>query len=112
MSGTGAESRTSTPQTALPYGGGFSFPSGHVVTYIANFGMPAYLAGIDLRDRPARAIVIAPWMGLLVLIGPSRVYIGAHWASDVLGAYLLGSLWPSAGPLAHVAWLDQRVAPE
>ena len=30
--------------------------------------------------------------GLVVLIGASRIYLGQHWASDVLGAYLLGSL--------------------
>ena len=30
---------------------------------------------------------------LIMLIGPSRVYLGAHWASDVLGSYIIGVLW-------------------
>ena len=30
---------------------------------------------------------------LIVLIGPSRVFLGAHWASDVIGGYLIGTIW-------------------
>jgi membrane-associated phospholipid phosphatase len=32
---------------------------------------------------------------MVLLIGPSRIYVGQHWASDVLGAYLLGTVWLS-----------------
>jgi undecaprenyl-diphosphatase len=30
---------------------------------------------------------------LIVLIGPSRIFLGAHWASDVLGGYIIGMIW-------------------
>ena len=45
---------------------------------------------------------------MLLLIGPSRIYMGAQWTSDVLGAYLLGGLWLSVVLRAYVAWLDRE----
>jgi len=38
-------------------------------------------------------MVIATCSALVMLIGPSRVYLGAHWASDVVGSYIIGVLW-------------------
>jgi membrane-associated phospholipid phosphatase len=74
---------------------GYSFPSGHVMAYIAYWGL-LFAFGVILFQgrhwwRTALLIVSAAFV---VLIGPSRVYLGDHWASDVLGAYLLGGvLW-------------------
>ena len=88
--------------------GGYSFPSAHVVSYVSGFGFLAYLAGIDLSSPALRALIIGSCLGMLLLIGPSRIYMGAHWASDVLGAYLLGGLWLSVVLRAYVAWLDHE----
>jgi undecaprenyl-diphosphatase len=74
---------------------GYSFPSGHVMAYIAYFGL-LFAFGVILFQgrhwwRTALLIVSAAFV---VLIGPSRVYLGDHWASDVIGAYLIGGvLW-------------------
>jgi len=70
---------------------GYSFPSGHVMAYIAYWGL-LFAFGIILfkgrhRWRTALLIISA---ALVVLIGPSRIYLGDHWASDVIGAYLIG----------------------
>ena len=46
---------------------------------------------MNLAGR-ARILVIAVCSILVLLIGPSRVYLGAHWASDVLGSYVIGAL--------------------
>jgi undecaprenyl-diphosphatase len=77
----------------LRHMGGYSFPSGHVVTYVAFFGFAAHLAGIDVHSPTLSWLIILPCAGMIALVGPSRIYLGAHWASDVLGAYLLGGLW-------------------
>jgi membrane-associated phospholipid phosphatase len=65
-----------------------SFPSGHVMFYVQLFGFLAWLAWRTERKK------IAFLSGLpILLVGPSRVYLGAHWSSDVLGGYLGGVLW-------------------
>ncbi len=70
----------------------YSYPSGHVLFFVVFFGFFAYLAWIHFTGR-GRVIVIAICGVLIVLIGPSRVFLGAHWASDVLGGYIIGTLW-------------------
>jgi undecaprenyl-diphosphatase len=69
-----------------------SFPSGHVMLYIGFYGFIGFLAFSLLKPSLKRSFLLAFFGGLVVLIGISRIYLGQHWASDVLGAYLLGSL--------------------
>ena len=70
----------------------YSYPSGHVLFFVVFFGFFAYLAWIHFAGR-TRVIVIAICGALILLIGPSRVFLGAHWASDVLGSYIIGTIW-------------------
>jgi undecaprenyl-diphosphatase len=71
--------------------GGSSFPSGHVITYMGIYGFLAYLAHTLLRPRAARRAIVAGLVGLLALVGPSRIHQGHHWPTDVTASYLLGS---------------------
>ena len=70
----------------------YSYPSGHVLFFVVFYGFFAYLAWIHFA-RWVRMIVIAICGTLIVLIGPSRIFLGAHWASDVLGSYIIGAIW-------------------
>jgi undecaprenyl-diphosphatase len=67
-----------------------SFPSGHVTSYVAFWGM-LFIFGTILFDgrRWWRIGLLVISAFFVVLIGPSRIYLGAHWATDVLGAYLI-----------------------
>ncbi len=70
-----------------------SFPSGHVTFFISFFGFLFFLAYVLLRRGPLRRAALA-LLGLAVaLVGVSRVYLGAHWPSDVAGSYLAGGMW-------------------
>ena len=75
----------------------FSYPSQHVVTYTVLFGAVGFLATRRWQGQSYRwpGLITA---GLLILmVGPSRVYLASHWPSDVLGGYLLGyAVWALA----------------
>jgi len=74
-------------QTAV----GYSFPSGHVMAYIAYWGLLFGFGVILFEGRHWwRTALLITSAAFVVLIGPSRVYLGDHWASDVIGAYLIG----------------------
>jgi len=67
----------------------YGFPSGHVYGDVLVYGAMAAVAAAYLHPRlvlPARAVAVA----IIVLAGPARIVVGAHWPSDVLGAYLWG----------------------
>lgn len=70
----------------------YSFPSGHVMFYIGFLGFVGFLAFSLLKPSLKRSVILVLFGGPVVFIGASRIYLGAHWVSDVLAAYLLGSL--------------------
>jgi len=80
------------PSDTFPFIDQYSFPSGHVLFFVVFFGFIAYLAWFCQTGR-VRMIIPALCCALILLIGPSRVYLGAHWSSDVLGSYIIGTLW-------------------
>ncbi|MBF8267824.1 MAG: phosphatase family protein [Dehalococcoidia bacterium] len=71
---------------------GLSFPSGHAFTAMVVFGLLYYLAPVLFPWRRAVLLVRISSPLLILLIGLSRVYLGAHWPSDVLGGFLVGGL--------------------
>ena len=73
--------------------GGTSFPSGHVLNYVGVYGFLGYLAHTWIQPKAVRRIVVGLIGSLLALVGPSRVYLGHHWFTDVSASYLLGFSW-------------------
>lgn len=80
--------------TAIIHHPTWSFPSGHAMGSLVGFGMLAYvLARFAGRTARARTVI---WTGaalLIVLIGASRLYLGVHYLSDVVGGYAVGATW-------------------
>jgi membrane-associated phospholipid phosphatase len=88
----------------------YSYPSGHVIFFVVFFGFFAYLSWKYFSGW-AQAIAIAVCATLIVLIGPSRVFLGAHWASDVVGSYIIGAIWLFVLIFAY-EWAKGRTRPD
>lgn len=71
----------------------FSFPSGHAASAMALYGSLALVILVRFRSRSLRALGVAIAFALITGIGLSRLILGAHFLSDVLGGYLLGIAW-------------------
>ena len=70
----------------------YSFPSGHVMLYIGFYGFLWFLAFTLLKRSWKRTLLLVLLGTLVALVGASRIYLGQHWASDILGAMLLGGV--------------------
>lgn len=75
------------------YSGLDSFPSGHVLWAIGFYGLLAILVMREVKVKWWRRILISLFLAIISLMGLSRIYLGAHWFSDVMGSYLIGSIW-------------------
>jgi undecaprenyl-diphosphatase len=79
-----------------------SFPSGHsMVSAIVFLTLGALLAG-TLKKRTERTYVMVLAMLLALMVGLSRIYLGVHWPTDVLGGWAVGTGW------ALVCWAISR----
>lgn len=84
--------------------GGFSFPSGHSMAAMAFFGLFIWVACRYVSHPVARRLLIAALGAMIVAVGFSRVYLGVHYASDVVGGFCASLIWLAAytkvaGPL-------------
>jgi len=71
--------------------GGHSFPSGHAYEAMVVFGFFIYLADVFIRGTRLRRFIQAFLACLILAMGLSRIYLGAHWPSDVLGSFLFAA---------------------
>ena len=72
---------------------GWSFPSGHAMGSFVTYGFLAYLLTRVPRVDVPRRTAVAVLAVLVLLIGFSRIYLGAHYLSDVIGGYAAAAVW-------------------
>jgi undecaprenyl-diphosphatase len=84
-----------------------SFPSGHTLHYTVFYGFLLFVVATNFKRSWPRAALLIIFALLILLVGPSRVYLGEHWPTDVLGGYLIGAL--CLGPLiGGYLWVKAR----
>ena len=71
----------------------YSFPSGHALFAACFYGALATVLAVELRSVAARRALWAGAMVAILCIGWSRINLGVHYPSDVLGGYLAGAAW-------------------
>jgi undecaprenyl-diphosphatase len=81
-----------------------SFPSGHVVQYTALFGTAFFLVYVLARPSTRRTAALSALAIPIALVGPSRLYLGQHWLSDVLGGYAVAAMLLVPYCWAYAKW--------
>ena len=83
--------------------GGYSFPSGHAMNAFAVYGIITFLLWRHIPSRLGRTILILISSGFIFMIGTSRIYLGVHYPSDIIGGYFASGFW-----LSLAIWFFQR----
>jgi undecaprenyl-diphosphatase len=86
---------------------GASFPSGHAFTALVLYGLLAYLVWQITQHAWARALAVVFALAATIGVGLSRIYLGVHWTTDVLGGWLAGAAW-LVFSVAIVRFLEAR----
>ncbi len=101
------------PRPSPIYGGveQFSFPSGHATLSIVAYGFLVFLLCRGEQQHHCKVFALAVVL-LIALIAFSRLYLGAHWLSDVLGGLSFGVAWVAALAVAYVYQIHEDLKPK
>jgi undecaprenyl-diphosphatase len=77
----------------LQHATGSAFPSGHSTQAAATYLALALVVAVLTDDRHIRAVTRTAAVVIITAVGVSRAYLGMHWATDVIGGWLLGTTW-------------------
>ncbi len=97
----------SRPLTAYYVEDSFSFPSGHAAFAIALYGFLVYVLFRHIKQWKYKISILLFGVIVILMIGFSRLYLGVHFLSDVLGGYLLGMFWLLIG-ITFAEFLQHR----
>lgn len=87
----------------IVHANGFSFPSGHSMAAFSLYGVIAFLLWRHISTSTGRGLLIIGSSAMILTIGVSRIYLGVHYPSDVLGGFLASGCW-----CAFSIWFYQR----
>lgn len=71
----------------------YSFPSGHTMASVSMYGLLIYLVWQTKWHKNIKILLTSFLSILIIAIGLSRIYLGAHYASDVIGSFIVSSIW-------------------
>ncbi len=88
-----------------------SFPSGHSLGSTVVLGVIAAVVVLHARRRAVRVVVVVLAALAVAAVGVSRLYLGVHWPTDVLGGWSLGLCWLTACLTAYTRWQHAPTPP-
>jgi undecaprenyl-diphosphatase len=89
----------------------FSFPSGHALVSSCFYGTLAAILTSRMHSGPAKTVIWAAAALVALVIGFSRIYLGVHYFSDVVGGYAAGLAWMGAVRGGLEIWLRRKGRP-
>ena len=95
------------PFFGLPPPGDYSFPSGHSLCSFCFYGMITALFVTRIRNRAARIAILTLAALIIATVGLSRVYLGVHYPTDVLGGWAIALCW-----ISFLLVFDKREEPQ
>ncbi len=72
---------------------GYSFPSGHSMVSMAFYGLIIWMIWHNEKDQMLKYVLCATFVLVIAFVGISRIYLGVHYASDVLAGFCVSLLW-------------------
>lgn len=88
--------------------GGYSFPSGHAMSAFTLYVMISFLLWRHISSRRWRSILIFFSVLMILAIGISRIYLGVHYPSDIIGGYLASGVWVSMAVFFFQYYKEKR----
>lgn len=72
---------------------GFSYPSGHMMAAVSLYGIITFLFWKHIQTFWRRILLLILCTMMILIIGFSRIYLGVHYTSDIIGAFLISGMW-------------------
>ena len=91
--------------------GGYGFPSTTALLSVVLLGVVCYLVGRERSRGPLVIVLLCASLLSVLASGISRVYVGEHWATDILGGWLFGSAWLFVLISVHRWWSSRQGRP-
>jgi undecaprenyl-diphosphatase len=91
---------------------GYSFPSGHAMAAFTLYGILTFLLWKHTPTHWGRSLLILCSAFMIIMIGVSRIYLGVHYPSDVLGGYLASATWLVLSISTYQRYLERRKSNE
>ncbi|WP_042463849.1 phosphatase PAP2 family protein [Neobacillus dielmonensis] len=87
---------------------GYSFPSGHAMNAFTVYGILAFLLWKHQKTKWRRVCLIVVSTAMILLIGMSRIYLGVHYPTDIIGGYLASGVWVTTAILFFQYYKEKR----
>jgi len=87
---------------------GFSFPSGHSMMAFALYAIIAYIAWRNVKTTVSRVLLVVFTAFMIIMIGTSRIYLGVHYPSDIVGGFVASALWLTIAISVYAYFQNKR----